>query len=295
MPYFYFHDTDVLRVSQKELHSLTPVGREALEARQRRSADFEVPVLSLGGVLALGGLAALWIGGRRLRTAQDKEDEALERQAKRDEVEIRQLSESEVEAKRKAEARESAPETAGEQADAGRTPRDGRPRPSGPGRAQDMARSWEAIVRIEGAIRDAFEATGTEAYDFRQEVKVTGRSQAVQLDGIFRAHSRYGRDVVLELKVTRQSRTLLKLIRSSADQLIAQIARYRDISSRDAVGWLVVVIPADVEEFNLQERRRLEDRVTHSLAGHGKGSIIREQDIAHLPRHFADLFEADLS
>ena len=293
VPYFYFHDTDVLRISQKELRGLTPVGRDALEGRQRRSADFEVPVLILGGALAIGGLAALWIGGRRLRAAQGKEDEALDRQAKRDEVEIQQLSESEVEEKRKAEARESAPEAIGEPAGADRIPRDdAHPRPSTPGRAHDMTKGWEAITRIQSAVQEAFAAAGPDEYDFRQEVKVMSRSQQVQLDGIFRAPSRDDRDVILELKVTRQSRILSKLIRSSADQLIAQITRYRDISGRDAVGWLLVVIPADVEELDLPERRRLEDRITGSLANHGKGAIVREQDIADLPKRFADLFEA---
>ncbi|HSS33375.1 MAG TPA: hypothetical protein VLL27_08870 [Solirubrobacterales bacterium] len=72
VPYFYFHDTDTLRIPVKELNGLTDVGREALETRQRREADLEVWVLGFAAVLTISGITALWLGGRRLRVAQGR-------------------------------------------------------------------------------------------------------------------------------------------------------------------------------------------------------------------------------
>ncbi len=294
-PYFFFHDTDVLRISQKELRGLTPAGRGALEARQRRTADLEVPVLVFSGVLALGGLAALWFGGRRLRTAQGKEDEALEREAKRKEVEFQRLSATEVDEKHAAEARESAPEATrpqprqDEQADGGDQARPPRP---GDRELERLTQTRTAIDRIVEALRTTFEAERFDRYEFRPEVRVVGRQNRLQLDGIFRARSREGTDVILELKVVRQSRNLSLLIRQFTDKVISLVTRYRDISGRDARGWLVAVIPQDVEGPSLDERRELEDRLEHSLANQGEGSIVHEDDIENLPGRFRELFEA---
>jgi len=52
------------------------------------------------------------------------------------------------------------------------------------------------------------------------------------------------------------------------------------------------VFSGDVEDLELSERRRLEDRLTHSLARQGVASIISEREIKDLPWRFRELFEA---
>jgi septum formation inhibitor MinC len=287
VPYFFFHDTETLRISAHEFKTLTPVAREALSSRQKRERDLEVPVLVFALALAMGGAGSLYFGGRRLRLAQVKEDEAVDRQARKDDFEIQQMSNSEVEEKRDEQARESV------QAEASRQ----RESPAGPEvqpqklRAPTIEETRKEMRRIEGQIREMFEAAEFPAHEFLYEVKTVRSGQQVRLDGLFRSRNRDGTDVILTLKVGRQGRMIRSLVRNYTDDALGRLTRYRLLSKRQATSWLVIVVPNDVPALELEDRRRLEDQVNASLLGAGLGTIIGEAEVASLPKKFEQLFE----
>ncbi|HEX7245333.1 MAG TPA: hypothetical protein VF245_07205 [Solirubrobacterales bacterium] len=287
IPYFYFHDTEVLRITQRELQGLTQTGHDAILARQRRAADLEVWILGLSAALVLGGITCLWFGGKRLRYAQTKEDEAIDRQAKRDDVEIQRLSDVEVEKKRDEQAREAtAAERAGDvtsgapvepqvQTDRGEAER--RPTP-----VASVAENRAAIVRIEEAVREAFEKSEVDSYEFISEARLVSGKERLLVDGLFRA-TEDNLDVLLELKIVRQVRSLSFRGRQSADSALASLARYKAITGRRATTLLVIVVPRGVDEFPLEDRRQLEDRISAWLAGEGVVAIVPEEEIPTLP------------
>lgn len=292
IPYFYFHDTDVLRVSRKELNSLTPVGRHALEARQRRASDLEAWVLVLAGALVLGGAGSLYLGGRRLRFAQGKEDEAIDRQAKRDDVEIQRLSATEVEEKRDEQALEAAgepprPEPTGEAP--ARPP--ARAEPTFPSPPPTVQESRDAIARIEETLRRTFEGHKNELFEYIPEAKLVSGSRQLRIDGLFQSRDGKRPDVLLELKMNRSSRNLYPRARQIADTALALLTRYRALAGRRATTWVLIVIPAEEDEPPLDERRHQEDLLNSSLAGEGVGTVIPEHDLGRLPARFAELFD----
>jgi len=288
VPYFYFHDTETLRIPKAELKGLTPVSREALETRQRRQAGLEDWVLGFAVVLAGGGFGFLWFGGRRLRTAQGKEDAAVDRKAKRDDVEIEQMSQAEVEEKREVQARESVEQEAVSKqvepppfaaAPAQKNPAD-----------QRYRENREAIQRIEGRIKDSLPQAIPEQYEFLNDVKTVRGSQQLRLDGLFRAHSREGTDVLLELKVTRRATSVGMVGRSASDQLLALILRYQQVTIRKCLGWLVLVIQEDAEAHPSVDLAALEKRLNEALLDMAKASILREHELDRLPILFDELF-----
>jgi hypothetical protein len=294
IPYFYFGDTDTLRVPAHELNKLTPVAREALETRQRRNRDLEIWILGFAAALALGGIGSLWFGGKRLRRAQKKEDAAVDRKARRDDVEIQQMSQSEVAEKREEQARESAQEDERGRPEGAARPAETQPRrpAAAPGSSQTLRDSRASIERIENAVRATLENSDFASYKFYYEVKTVSGGQQLRMDGLFRPENPEMKDVVFELKVVRQTRMIQARIRNFADMLLALISRYHQMAPVEAVGWLVIVVPDGVEPMTLGERRRLEDQATDSLAGMGKVTVAHESEIRNLAASFRQLFES---
>jgi hypothetical protein len=300
IPYFYFRDSEALQVTRAELRKLTPTAREALERRQHRSADLEIPVIAFSILLFGGGVAGLLFGGKRLRNAQGKEDDAIERQARREDYEFQRLSADEVEVKRDEQAREAVRESRGEEAapSAGRddepVPQKSEPqrvplKPRNPadGRYQQMR---QEIARIEDKTKQVLEQLQLERFDYFSELEIVqaGGRRRVSVDGLFKAKAPNQPDITLELVVARMPQRRASL---DADQLLARLVRYREMTGRNALGWLLFVIPREEgtgdEEPNWRElEKRYEDR----LVGLGKCSIVRESDLDELPRRFTAIF-----
>lgn len=296
IPYFYFHDTDVLRITQHELDALTRTGREAILSRQHRAADLELWILGLAASLAAGGIACLYFGGKRLRVAQVKEDAAIDRKARRDDVEIQRLTDAEVEEKRDEQALEAVEERKVGNAEPETTAEPAKPaRETEPVQTAQasMAQSRAAIARIEETVRRTFEGNEGRSFKFLGEVKVVGPNQQVLIDGLFRARSSGRGDVVLDLKIVRQTRMLRARIRNFTDSTLALLTRYRALSDRQATSWLLIVLPEEAETLPIEDKRRLEDQVNSSLVGRGFGSIIHESELSTLPQRFDRLFESN--
>jgi len=301
IPYFYVHDTDVLRVSRDELRGLTQTGREAIERRQRRAEDLESWVLGLAGLLALGGIGSLYLGGRRLRAAQGKEDAAIERKARKEDVEIQRLSEAEVEKKRDEQAREVAEESTVDEAPRSTVPIQPAPQraeetaiaPHAPSPSESLAQNRAAIGRIEETLRRALEGQKDESFDYISEAKLVAGSQQLRIDGLFRSRKPARPDVLLELRVNRRSRNMRVRSRQFADTALALLMRYRALTERNANVWVLIVVPEEEEELPVDERRQLEDWLNQSLVTEGVGTIISERDLPSLPGRFHELFDPE--
>lgn len=289
IPYFYYRNTDVLRISQEELQSMTISASQSVEARQRRIADLEVPVAVFSILLGCGGVAALILGGRRLRTAQSKEDEAIDRRAKREDYEIRNLSTDEVEEKLDEQAREAASEAS---VPAPVLQEEGAGAP--PLRLRTPGEARLEIARVEESLRQSLEGYESERYGFRAGVKIVSESRGsppLSIDGLFEGRSSGRPDVALELKVTRLTvRGLQYRARMFVDPLLALLARYKQLTGRTVLGWLVVVIPEGSERKPDDERGNIALTFEREMAGLGKCVVINEAELELLPRIFGANF-----
>lgn len=302
IPYFYFRNTETLRIPEAELRALTDRGEATLRNRQDAIADLELWVVLLSLALVVGGVTLLVLGGKRLRIAQAKEDEAVDRRAQKEQVEIQRLSRDEVEEKREEQAREATQEPADE-AGPGRPPLAGpaetppvrsstrlEPPPvrSGGGTVQQ---SREAIERIEHKVSRLFEDSFKGSVRYIPDVKIVGTSGGSQLklDGLFTRSERRG-DVVLDLKLGGV-RLLPFRLRQYADRMLAGLARYRAVTGKDARGWLLIVIPEDAEGTEEIDQARIQNLFKREFVGAASGTVIEEQNLAQLPARFEELFE----
>jgi hypothetical protein len=305
IPYFYFRDNDTLRIPQVELRKLTPTAKAALERRQQRSADLEVPVLVFSALLIGSGVTALFFGGKRLRLAQTKEDEAIERQARREDYEFQQMSAAEVEVRRDEQAREAVLESqeveskhgASEGSDSSPVSKPGIPAPDQPESSApqglvdvQFGQAREEIARIEEKTKQALDRLGPNPFEYLSEMQIVqaGGKRRVDLDHFFKARTTDQPDIVLELKVTR--RLLRTTADLAADRLLALLTRYREMTGKEAIGWLLFVLPKGAEEVPEWERAELEEIYAGRLSGHGRCSIVWEQELDELPSRFIEVF-----
>jgi hypothetical protein len=145
---------------------------------------------------------------------------------------------------------------------------------------------------VETTVKLVLETSSFSSYDFLYEVKAGRGGPSLQLDGVFRSNRRDKADVVLELKVVRQSRTIRMRLRQFTDQLLALLARYERISGGRVTGWLVIVVPEEGAPLSLEERRRLEDLSKESLVNAATATIVHENELKDLPARFQKLFES---
>jgi hypothetical protein len=347
IPYFYFRETDTLRVSKSELQGLTPTGKGTLEARQERVADFEIPILALAALLTIGGVASVALGGRRLRMAQEKEDAAVDRRAQREDYEIQQLSKDEVDEKRDEQAREVVREDSdggkgeGKEEDKGGSEaveaepeRDGAgssggeeiaadrrgraaveslgkdkaaprvgwdPKSRGPAQAASgissgastrFAETRAEIARIEERAGAIMKAGAGDSYVYLSEVKIVSGRRKVSIDGLFEAKRENRPDVLTEFKVVRLPRSLRGRARIYTDELLALLARYKDVTGRAALGWLVVVLPDNSDEEPTAPLSQIQTEFTDMLLGLGSCTVVEERDLDDLPERFRGTFGA---
>jgi hypothetical protein len=322
VPYFYFRDTDILELSKGELRELTPSARDSLEARQHRIGDLELPVVGLSIVSAFAGLGLLVMGGRRLRVAQDKEDAALDRRAKREDYEIEKLSHDEVEKKRDEQAREAADAEAAGAADEEAAVDTGRAAPVYPPAEKDE-KPWVAldedgletppsrlrtprqarveIARIEERLQGILAGAEFDRFDYQAGVKIVPEPigprrpdpspRQVEVDGLFEAKGRRP-DVAMELKITRlNSRSLKGRVRIFTDGILGLLARYNQVTGREVVGWLLILIPRGAPRFTEQERKNVETHFEQALAGLGRCTIVHEDGLELVPLVFQEIFD----
>lgn len=272
-PFLYFHDTSLLRFPRKEMAQLTDQGRNAMKRRQEATITMEKPVLIGAGLLVLAGCVCVGVGGWRLWKLQVKEDAALDRQALLESGRINQQSEREKQKRREEQAREAV---------------------AGPdGGKLDLAESRMAVGRTENRLGEVLTQDEFPPFDFYSEVTVAGEdgSGQIAIDGLFHASGKGSPDVVLEQKLLVGDPEA-RLV-SFTNAILAQLARYRTLTGRDAIGWLVLVRPKDAGPISDAERKETERKYDQALGRLGHATILGEDEIASAPVRFRILFSPD--
>jgi hypothetical protein len=279
IPYFFFHSIDVLQIPRQTLMTLTPTAKDALEGRQHAIVILEPLVVGGSILLALSGIVLLLCGGRRLRNAQDSEEEESELRKTRTRAEIRQLSPERLADKQDQEAREAAAGTP-------KPTEKESPRNLGDVRYRELR---AAIGRIEERIAAELGRQDFGTHEFLPNVRITSSqfSGALELDGLFEAIDQSTRkDVVLGVKVAPRSYSR-PLAQQTANALLAEVAKYEAIIERPATGWLVVVIPETEEP--IEDLAQMRSRFTEAVSPAAAITVVREKDLSTLPAEFRQL------
>ncbi len=271
-PYFYFHNTELLRIPRKELASLSAKDRRAIQGRKSAMIKLEGPVIGLAAALFVGGLTCLVAGGWRLWKLQGKEDAAIDRQAQLDNFRIKNQTE--------AEKQERLEEQALEMVEG----------PNGADRL-DLQESRRAVGRTEARLDESFAQETLGSFHFLSDVTVLGEQpeDRLAIDGLFSALSVGLADVVLEQKLVVSDPA--PRLAHYTNSILALLARYRYLTGRNAVGWLVLVVAKEADALSTEARENLQAQFDRELGGLGRATVLGEDELAVAPVHFRALFE----
>jgi hypothetical protein len=312
VPYFYFRGTEVLRTTSREFSDLTPTARDALVGRQSGIAALETWVLVLAVVLAILGVVLVVAGAFRLKKAQDSEDEEAELRKARARAEIRGLTPEEEERKATAEAEHESEEEGGD--DNGELPGTSgsllEPSPVVSSDAKEPELPIEAspqqraepprvivtrqvILRVEKRVNEVFQDAELGKFEFKPNLGIRSEVGRIEIDGLFMTPDSKQADVVLELKVLRSGRAVIRNARNRAEQALATAARFNSIAVDHAAIWLVMVVAAEArEEVVESDLLKAEELSGQFMLDRGTSTVIREEDLDLLPAHFLRLKEA---
>jgi len=295
IPYFYFGNTETLEIPAADLRRMTDIGSAALTQRQEAIASLQPWVLGGSGFLAILGTVLVIAGGIRLKSAQESDEEEAQLRKDRARLEMKSLSPEERAEKVVEKAREETP-PAPESPSRPLGTRQPQPSPPAPkrrtqGQPSDRIRSMgerqKAVARIEKRIEEVFEASSTSDHRLKLQVKVSSAVDAVTLDGVFEANDDGPPDVVLKTRVAFNPEFIPRTARMTADELIAQLVRYQAMTHHTADGWLVAVVPAEIEEETTVTRlKTAAAALDAALATFGKATVVREASIDELPELF---------
>ena len=111
-------------------------------------------------------------------------------------------------------------------------------------------------------------------------------TDSIRVDALFEANVDQLPDVLLDLQVSNP-RFIEKSVRNRADDLIAKVSRYKNMSQRETQGWLVVVIPEELEgEGSPDSLERAERRLRGAVGDFGSATIVNERSMDLLPNLF---------
>jgi hypothetical protein len=307
IPYFYFRDTGTLQIPRTELRALTITARDAIENRQHRVAQFETPILIFAGLLLVGGGAAVCMGGRRLLIAQRKDDDAvdLDRQVRREEYEVRHQSPEEIASSRDRQAKEAVVEESLAEDSAVQGPL----RADGPEASEEddleervdgerhhgtLAQTRAEIARVEETTQEVLRGAEFKRFRFLSEVRIftdASGGQDVTLDGLFEAKVPNQFDIALDLRAVNVSVGFLPArFEAFSDQMLAQVARYKQVTGKEALGWLLIVLSRAAEPPSPPARRAVQREFNMRLGGLGRCTVLSETELNDLPNRFNQLF-----
>ncbi len=241
VPAFVLRETSVLRISEHELTTLTPLARAELERRQRiaRAAGIAVPYI--GVFFFLIGGALLVYGAPRLKRKEDADEERFLVELAKLRSEIEPQSESEREERLKEDVEE---ELCDEKLEAVEGP-EGAPTPSPELHPQATTNVRELMLRAATVERDVLNHLAQIAppnYELQANVKVSG---GLLLDGLLVSKVAHLPDVVVEIKLMRGS--FRKNLNNRLNEGLGVLLRYRARVKRAATGWLIIVIDGAID------------------------------------------------
>lgn len=270
-PYFYFHNNDPLLVSTKELRGLTISERETIVGRQHTIAWLEAPILGASLALLIGGGICLVVGGRRLHATQLKEDKAMDRQALREEAAIEDQTEDEREDRLNMQAREAA-------------------KSQDASKHVDFQQSRRVVDRAEERLDESLQGEDFGPYEFLADVKIVGGrpEHQIAIDGLFSANLQGIPDVLLQRRpvlYNPERRTT-----RYGDTMLALLARYRQLTGKEVVGWLVIILSHQAKSLSPIAREGLRAEFDRALAGLGHATVLDEDQLNAAPARFRELF-----
>lgn len=283
VPYLYFKNTGTLEISQRELRGMTATGSEAIRARQDAIVSLEPWVIGVAGGSAFVGMVLLIIGGARLKRAQESEDEEGRLRRDRFRMEMREMSPSErakdLTEKAKAENERLRVVAASPVGGPVEKEIDGPP-------VAPLKTRQETIARALNRFGEIFMQDEPASHRLKLQLSLRSMTDSIRVDGLFEALERGASDVLLDLQVSNP-RFIDKSVRNRADGLIAKLGRYKNMSGREVQGWLVIVIPEELEpEVKAEELEAAEKRLQDSVGDFGAATVVVEKSMDLLP----DLF-----
>ncbi len=111
------------------------------------------------------------------------------------------------------------------------------------------------------------------AYLLQEDIRVSRGESTLLLDGLLWSERQSFPDVIIEIKVYHGISSIWS---RAADMVLGYLTRYRDLTGRSCIGWLIAV--TDTEEVPPRQMSRLRA----SLESHGWVTLIRRQDIETL-------------
>lgn len=264
-PALVIHDTSLLRISTRALHSYTAVAQRELMRRQRLSTHAAEIAPYAGAVLLVLGVGLIIYSAPRLRRQEEADERRSSVELAKLMREIEPQDESDREQSLLADvADELAPTTSVPQADVTPVPT---PDPRGM-----MHRASEIEERVLARIA---EIAPVDERRFEPRIRLPG-SSALLLDGLLASRSGRDRDVLIEIKLA--GRSLRQNLRNRIDEALGLRARYTKRTHRDCVVWLIFVLDTDGE---VDAARRVRDAAAE-FDGEIVVTVVREDQIDEL-------------
>jgi hypothetical protein len=293
IPYFYFRNTEVLGFSSTELKTMTPTGRGAILDRQAAIASLEVWVVGAAILIGAIGLLLLVMGALRLRSAQVREDEESDLRRNRAQLEYEEMSPSEQEEKNTEQA---AVEVAEERSGATLGGVSSDAEESGQAPQVTTVDSWrqraDVIARVSSAVERAFRDREIGPYTLKWQVRIGSANDEIRLDGVFERDEPRYRDVILKIRVVPYPSFLLKSARSTANDLVATLERYKVLTGRRANGWILAVVPSESTGASSEEISKGIQSLRRAIGPWVEATLINEDEIEELPEVFAQIFNS---
>lgn len=257
VPALVLRETGVLRISEQELSTLTPLARKEVERRQgvERAAGVAAPYV--GVLFLLVGGTLLVYGVPRLKRKEHADERRFSVELAKLEAEIEPQSEAEREERLKADAEEELAEEIDEAGgtEAARTlaEDDSSEQPN------DIRGLMQRAAVVERKVLDRLAQIAPPDYVLQANVKVAG---GPLLDGLLISRIPNRPDIVVEIKMMRAN--IRKNLVNRFNDGLGVLLRYRAEVQRAAIGWLILVIDG---EANADERYFAKRRAEEYGAG----------------------------
>jgi hypothetical protein len=254
-PGIVLRETSTLEFKRSDLAELTDVGKKELERRQEVARDVAQAAPRVGIVAFIAGVGLLIYAAPKMRRQELTEEERSEAEL----AHLRKQLPPATEAERGARAEEEvAAEVAfSEVPNAGAV---------GAPKAQVEPMRVQRYMAVERRVLDRIAATAPPLYELKAEVRLA--PSGTLIDGVLVSMVDQIPDVVIEIKLRRPN-VMERFVRSSIDETLARLARYRAVAASNAIGWLILVsdgeVPTDIREKVEILASEVEDDVRVSL------------------------------
>ncbi len=241
----------MLRISEHELSTLTPLARKELERRQSIARAAGVAAPYVGGLFFLVGGALLVYGAPRLKRKEDADEERFSAELAKLWSEIEPQSEGEREERLKEDVEEGLSDetlAVGPSAEVAQTLSSvPSPQPT-----TDFRGLMQRAATVERDVLSHLAQIAPPNYELQANVKVSG---GLLLDGLLVSRVAHLPDIVVEIKLMRGS--FRKAINNRLNDGLGILLRYRSRVKRAATGWLILVIdsPIDATERDFVVKR----------------------------------------